>query len=285
MVTAYYRDVVRQRILRTRPVTDTTDSCCELHVLTSASDWLNLIWSLKTFYYFADRRYSLCVHEDGSVPQEGLDQLRRHFPDSRLIRRAEADSRVAEELLGHAESLEFRRTNLLAPKVFDFRVYLNSSRMLVFDSDLLFFQKPVALLNRIEDPSYMLNTFNADVGSAYTVVPDIISKHFGFALTERVNSGLGLVHRDALRWDWTEAFLSLPGIKDGHFWRIEQTLYALLGSRWGLELLPEPDYTLCFDEGINGRPFRHYVGRIRHLMYKEGIRHLQETGFLKQLSI
>src|SRR4051812_31124506 len=162
MATAYYRDLVRPRILRTRPITDTTDTLCELHVLTSASDWLNLIWSLKTFYYFADRRYALCIHEDGSLSPEDLDQLQRHFPDARIIRRAEADLRAETELRGYKKSLEFRRTNLLAPKVFDFRIYLNSTRMLLFDSDLLFFEKPTALLDRIEDASYKLNAFNAD---------------------------------------------------------------------------------------------------------------------------
>src|SRR5579872_3609402 len=78
---AYYRDVVRPKILRTRPITGTSDNRCELHVLTSKQDWLNLIWALKSFYHASGRRYRLCIHEDGSLPQESLDHLRRHFPD------------------------------------------------------------------------------------------------------------------------------------------------------------------------------------------------------------
>jgi hypothetical protein len=97
-----------------------------------------------------------------------------------------------------------------------------------------------------------------------------------------VNSGLGLVHRDSVRWDWTEEFLALPGILAGHFWRIEQTLYALCSSRYGVELLPD-EYTLRLEPGIGARCFIHYNGTIRHLMYGEGMARLVKDGFLGRL--
>ncbi len=58
---------------------------------------------------------------------------------------------------------------------------------------------------------------------------------------------------------------------DGHFWRIEQTIFALISARWGGELLPE-EYRVYLDVPLGPRPFRHYVGAIRHLMYGQGIR-------------
>ena len=64
---AWYRDVVRPRILSTPPITGTTDKRCEIHVLTSKNDWLNLVWTLKSFYISSGRRYALCIHEDGSL--------------------------------------------------------------------------------------------------------------------------------------------------------------------------------------------------------------------------
>jgi hypothetical protein len=45
-------------------------------------------------------------------------------------------------------------------------------------------------------------------------------------------------------------------------------------------LLPA-EYTLSFEPGINGRPFRHYVGGIRHLMYSEGMAQLARQGLLR----
>jgi len=280
---AWYRDVVRPRILATPPIVDTTNKRCEIHVLTSARDWLNLIWALKSFYAASRRRYALCIHEDGSLEESALAALRQHFPDARIIRRAEADARLAEVLRGFPLSLHFRNTNLLAPKVFDFIAFLESDRMCLFDSDILFFTEPTAYLERVEDPAYRRNVFNADFCHAYTVRPEAVRPLIGHDLQPRVNTGLGLVHRDSIRWDWTEEFLALPGILAGHFWRIEQTLFALCSSRYGVELLPD-EYTLCLEAGIGTRPFRHYVGAIRHLMYGEGIARLARDGFLDRQS-
>jgi len=277
---AWYRDVVRPRILRTPPIEGTSDRRCEIHVLTSAGDWLNLVWTLKSFYAVSGRRYALCIHEDGSLDAAALGHLARHFPDARIIRRIEADARAEEMLRGFPLSLQFRRTNLLAPKVFDFLAFLESDRMAVFDSDLLFFDEPSAYLTRIEDPAYILNTFNADTADAYTVDRQTAQPLIGHELVACFNSGLGLAHRRSLRLEWIEEFLSLPGILDGHFWRIEQTLYALCSSRFGVELLPQ-EYDLRFEPGIDGRPFRHYVGRIRHLMYSEGMTELLRLGAVR----
>jgi hypothetical protein len=278
---AWYRDVVRPRILSTPPISGTTDKRCEIHVLTSKGDWLNLIWTLKSFYVASNRRYALCIHEDGSLTETDVATLGEHFPDARIIRRKVADAKLAQVLRDFPRSLAFRKSNLLAPKVFDFATFLESDRIGSFDSDLLFFSEPKVYLQRVEDPAYQLNTFNADLGHGYTVEPDQVREVIGHRLLPRVNTGLGLIHRNSIRWDWTEEFLALPGILAGHFWRIEQTLLALCSSRFGVELLPD-EYTLKLEPGIGSRPFRHYVGSIRHLMYGEGIARLIHDGFLER---
>jgi hypothetical protein len=279
--TAYYRDSVRYRILKTKPILNTNDLTCEIHVLTSANDWLNLIWALKSFYYFSQRQYALCIHDDGTLTQENIASLQYHFPNARIIDRKQADEQILPLLSSYPHCLEFRKTNHLSPKVFDFAAYLESDRLLLLDSDILFFQSPTELLNCIENPDYQINTLNADVASAYTVEPEAVRNHLGFDLAERVNSGLGLIHKRSLSFDWIEEFLGLPDII-GHFWRIEQTIYALCSSRFGVELLP-PAYDVHLEGNINGSPSRHYVGKIRHLMYSEGIRHLVQNKFLKEL--
>ena len=97
---AWYRDVVRPRILNTPPIAETSDHRYEIHVLTSRHDWLNLIWALKSFYAASGRRYALCIHEDGTLDPFALSSLQRHFPTARIIRRQEADQRLAHELRG-----------------------------------------------------------------------------------------------------------------------------------------------------------------------------------------
>ena len=277
---AWYRDIVRPRILKTTPISDTSDRQCEVHALTSRYDWLNLIWGLKTFYLASGRHYALCIHEDGSLNEAQISQIAHHFPEARIIRRSEADARMDKELSHFPRSAHFRKTNLLAPKLFDFTTFLDSERMILFDSDLLFFAEPTAFLEKVEDPAYQLNAFNSDFGDAYTVTPEIVRAVAGVNLISRINSGFGLVHRKSMRWDWTEEFLALPGVLDGHFWRIEQTMIALCSSRYGAELLPA-EYDLTLEPGVLGRCFRHYVGAIRHMLYGEGIPQVLNSGLVR----
>jgi hypothetical protein len=276
---AWYRDAVRPSILSTPPIENTIDKTCEVHVLTCADDWLNLVWTLKSFYIASGRRYALCIHDDGSLGSDAFKALGEHFPAARIIPRAQADARLAEELRGFPLSHQFRNTNVLAPKVFDFMAFLTSDRMAIFDSDLLFFSEPTIYLQRIEDYTYRYNTFNADDSFGYTVVPERVREMIGHPLAPLVNTGFGLVHRNSIRWDWTEEFLALPGILDGKVWEVEQTIIALCSSRYGVELLPD-EYSLRLEPGLGARCFRHYVGFIRHLMYSEGIARLAKDGFL-----
>jgi hypothetical protein len=279
---AYFRDHVRRKILTTGPTGHSNASACEIHVLTSSGDWLNLIWALKSFYFFSQRKYALAIHDDGTLTDEARFELQRHFPWSRLISRSEADAAVLPDLARYPLCTELRRTNTLSLKLFDFRHYLQSDRMLLLDSDILFFSEPQEFLRRIEDPAYVQNTVNEDIASAYTVDSDTVKRTFGFELHPRFNSGLGLIHKSSLNLDWIEQFLRLPGII-GHFWRIEQTLFALCSSRHGVELLP-PEYRVRLEGTSDGLPCRHYLGKIRHLMYGEGIRNLVRFGFLRRLS-
>ena len=279
--TAYYRDTVRPQILQTAPIVQTTDQSCEIHVFTCSKDWLNLIWAIKSFYWATNRHYALCIHDDGSLSNINRATLQQHFPQARIIDRPSADTKVLAELQAYPRCLAFRETNQLAPKVFDFASYLESDRMLLLDSDILFFAEPTELLRRIEDPDYLLNTVNGDVASAYTVEPQVVRDKLGFKMIDRFNSGLGLIHKQSMRLDWIEEFLALPDIM-GHFWRIEQTLYALFSSRFGAELLPLA-YDVYLERGVGDSPTRHYVGKIRHLMYDEGIRRLVKQNFLNEL--
>lgn len=140
--TAYYRDVVRKRILAAKPVTKLDDNACEIHVLTSQQDWLNLAWALKSFYWASQRRYQLCIHDDGTLSEQASNELSRLFPEARLIGRRQADQEVLPYLENHPRCKAFRESNHLSPKLFDFRYYLQADRMLLLDSDVLFLVNP-----------------------------------------------------------------------------------------------------------------------------------------------
>ena len=96
--TLFSIDEVRLHILATSPVPETVDRCCEIHALTCSRDWLNLIWTLKSFYSASGRRYALCIHDDGSLLKGEIATLQDHFPSARIIPRSIADARMLDVL-------------------------------------------------------------------------------------------------------------------------------------------------------------------------------------------
>lgn len=269
--TAWQRDVTRWKILETAPVGGLTEDSCEIHVLTCERDWLDLIWSLKSFFAVCERRFRLCIHDDGSVSSAGMAALRQHFPDARIVSRQEADEYVGAEFLkDYKNCADLRRTNVLSLKVFDFAAYLRSPRLLLIDSDILFFDRPNVLLERVCDPRYELNSLNKDWGLGYTVEPAHIQRMLDFDFQAPINSGLGLMHRDSYQLEWFDRWLTLPGVV-GHPHRIEQTLVGLACSRYGHEFLPA-EYDVTLDGTRPSEVVKHYTGPIRHLLYREGVR-------------
>jgi hypothetical protein len=271
----FFRDFIRPRILKSAPVVDTNDVALEIHVLTSQKDWLNLLWTLKSFYHFSPRRLALCIHADPALSDGAVASLQCHFPKARVISQAVARGEVLDSLAAFPRCRQLRETNILSIKVFDFLHYLQAERMALFDSDLLFFAEPTAWLDYANDPDRRVNVFNRDVATAYAVDEQVITEA-GFAIHPEVNSGFGIVHKESMPLEWIEDFLSIPGMLEGHFWRIEQTLYALCASRFGVELLPD-DYRVFLDGELGHRPFRHYVGAIRNMMYVEGMRKIKQA--------
>lgn len=279
---AWYRDQVRPKILQTQPVTGTTDYICEIHVLTCKEDWLNLLWMLKSFYFYSGVNYSLCIHEDGSLSADHINILQSHFPNARVVTKGYADLEINKLLKKFPQSVEFRLTNPLSLKVFDFFKFLNSKRMLLLDSDILFFRKPEELLLRIESQEYLLNSLNKDWAYGYSINFDSIKDKFLFKPVSHINSGLGLIHKDSIDLEAIEQFLSIPGIFS-HSHRIEQTLIALYSSKFGFEFLPK-EYDVHLGPLESGLACRHFTGPVRHLMYRDGIRFLLKTDFLDVLS-
>jgi hypothetical protein len=267
--TAWQRDVVRWRVLKTPPVDALTDGICEIHVLTCDRDWLDLIWCLKSLYSVCEVRFRLCIHDDGSVRPEGISALAKHFPDARIIRRSESDQTVGRMLKDHPRCNELRRTNNLALKVFDFLAYLDSDRLFLLDSDILFFRRPSVLIERLTSRAYRCNSLNRDWAMGYSLDPVAVGAGLDFPFPAYINSGLGLIHKASYDLNDFERWLQLPGILS-HSHRIEQTLVALASCKFGHEFLPQ-EYDVRLEGTRPDEIVKHYTGPIRHLMYGEGL--------------
>ena len=82
----FQRLKVQRKVLNTAPVFTEVEGEVEIHVLTWRKDYINLLWSLKTFYHLSNKKFPLVIH-DGGLGESHKLVLKEHFPNSRLISR------------------------------------------------------------------------------------------------------------------------------------------------------------------------------------------------------
>jgi hypothetical protein len=290
---SFHRWRLLPRILKTRPICTLpighpSNPPCEVHILTWDRDWQMSLWAAKSFYHFSGVNWPLVWHEGGSLESANRGVLQRHFPQSSLLTAAEATTRVEAELVrgGYLSCLKARRRSFMLMKMIDCVVLSNAPRLLLLDSDVLFFRKPEELIQASASETAK-NLFNRDKGSWYTVSREAAKARYRIDLILELNAGLGLVRRESLTLPMMEEFLADPDIL-AEPWLTEQTLQALCGSKVGAQLLPET-YLVSQSAGLTtseGHPLvaKHYAGFIRPLLYEEGMTHLIRLGFLESLS-
>jgi hypothetical protein len=180
-------------VLRTPPISVATDADIEVHMLLCHRHVSMGLQGLKSFFRFTPATIALVVHDDGTLDASDRSVLQRHLPGIRFIDVPEAAATIDGELarLGLERCREFRRTFVLARKVFDFQFYSAGRGMLHLDADVIFLERPTELLKRLAstDPRAPMR-FNLDTDDRYCWTDEQIRGVVGFAPTPRLNSGL-----------------------------------------------------------------------------------------------
>ncbi|MEM7386690.1 MAG: hypothetical protein AAF514_17270, partial [Verrucomicrobiota bacterium] len=273
---AFHDHFVGRRIVNwTNPFADRTPENTSLHLLTGESDWLLSLWMLASFTRQTERNWKIVYHDDGTMPDEAFGIIKQSGLSVRFIRRAEADEVMSERLKRVPRCLDYRSRHPLALKAFDVLSLEENSRCLLFDSDVLFFQRPSAILDWCDQPDGT-TWFNRDLQEPSLISADLAQSTWNIQLWPRVNSGLCLLDKGLLDLTFCEEALALEAMAHGKIWRTEQTLLALMASKAGHGgLLPDTYEVSLSETRIPQGIARHYVGAVRHQFYAEGMSELK----------
>ena len=276
----------RKRILKAKPVECPEDADLEVHTQVCHRDWLNGIWTIMSFAYFAKQPFRLVILHDGSVPGFAWEHFRRLFP-SVIIADRESLRPEIDKLLG------VRSPNIVKmwesgeyctlPKVVDSWVLARNQTLLTLDPDVLFFDRPNELLDEslVEKKLAILN--HVDNGG------DGISGHFcldaaelrsktGVQLPCHFGIGLGRLNLDYYNWEFCDKILNeCPPVGNVKHFMIDQTITGIWAAEHGYDELDDGRYAVRPVESLDGVVARHYYSKTRDLMYVEGIRTLRKT--------
>ena len=250
-----------------------------VHVLTGAQDWRLAAWMLASWFEASEHNWSVDIHDDGTLPKDAQAKLLRLFPHARIITRAEADAALSPVLRAFPFCWEYRQMHPLGLKIFDVPHFSEGTRYLLFDSDVLFFRHPREILDWVSS-SRDECWFNEDVADATLLTAAEAKEELGVRLWQRVNSGLCLIHKPAISFDFIDRALAQTSILRGKVWRIEQTLYALCASMHGKGGLLPRTYEVSLNKHADDDVIaRHYVGAVRDRFFGEGVERLRDQLF------
>jgi hypothetical protein len=245
-----------------------------VHVLTGEKDWQLCAWMLASFFHHTEQNWNIVIHDDGTLTEDTRKRLGGIFKTARIIPRAQADATIEKTLQPLPFAYEYRGMHPLALKVFDMPYYCEADRFIVLDSDVLFFNHPREIMDWVGSGAKDC-WFNEDVADASLITETNALDDLGVKLWQRVNSGLCLITKQAIDFEFCDRALGETSILKGHLWRVEQTLFALCASRFGKGgLLPKAYEVSLGRHAAEDCIARHYVGAVRERFFGEGLKRL-----------
>lgn len=271
---AYHRWMLWREVLKLPGVKTeiaTPAAPVEVHLVCRQTDHLCALWALKSFYSTAGVRYPLVIHLNGTFTRTAVIRLHRHLPCARLVPGATADQEVARMLSGSGTRLlDARARSPFMRKIVDVALMSKGKKVLLLDSDVLFFRCPTEVLDACERKADEW-LFQRDVATTYNLSPKEALEDLGITLADQINTGIVVFPREQADLMRCEQYLAHPKVSRATGW-IEQTLYALLASEQRrVKYLPANYLVSLGRADLGGLIARHYAGPSRPLLTAEGI--------------
>lgn len=235
---------------------------CHAHV----EMWL---WAYISWQHFSRLRAPVLILDDGSLTDEDLALLRR-FPEVTIVPKPEADRRAAEYYRDYPALYAFREETA-GTKIMDIPVLVPpGKRVMLFDSDLLFFRRPIEIIEALHAP--VLPGFYFGCERREQFIPELLDRFP--QLPTSFNAGFLVYERDWLTSERLKTYCAIVKTLSRERHRHDdQNVYALLASEIGCCPLPETyatDMTLKPERLV----MKHYHSWMKHFFIQEGLWYL-----------
>jgi hypothetical protein len=275
--------------LRTPPLPCPDGAALEVHTQVCARDWLNVLWTLKSFSLVMGP-FKLLILCDRTVTQQAIECMSAHFPGTRVTACGQPSDETRQTFADRRPGLFGLRKNerfFTLPKVMDSYALRRSEMILTIDPDVLFFAQPVELIADLELTRSYFARLNQplkdfDPRGAYSIDTNRLREQFGLDLPRRFGCGLGSLHYGKIDWDFIERVLATIPPDPERGFLLDQTITALICLTQGWEVLPPERYAIEPVDSLAGVAARHYYSKTRDLLYLEGIPRLIQLGLLKK---
>ena len=248
----------------------------EVHLLTGRRFWYQTAFCLWTLATQSGRPISPVIYDDGTLTPEFQVPLARLFPAVRFVTRAE----IVDRLDTHLPAARFptlRERWLNYPNI---RKLIDphlgqSGWKLVLDSDLLFFRRPVFLLEWLAAPDRPLHAVDCDTFYGYS--RPLLNELAGVPVADLVNVGLTGLDSAEIDWEKLEHWCRTLIERERTSYYLEQGLIAMCVAGRACAVAPTADYVTLprLPEARDCRAvMHHYVAQSKRWYFQDNWRHV-----------
>jgi hypothetical protein len=186
-----YQYKLRKKTISLKPITlNKTNAKLTLATLANKNRFYESVAALYSFCFW-EQNIHIHYHEDGTLDEYEIGLLHSIFPGITVFRRSEQNIKCGELLTakGLSNAAHLRQNFLFTIKLVDMIVEKRTPYLLHIDSDVLFFAKPVEILEIVANNSHN-GCFNQDVSNAYSFDTETLKKYIKVPMLPYFNSGL-----------------------------------------------------------------------------------------------
>jgi len=279
-----------ERVVSTPAINASGKNDFEIHSLTSHKHLHFYLWSIKSFIWASKLSPTIIIHDDGTLTKIDIKFLKSHLRGVKIITKKEANKQIDPQLKRYPACLKYRSKEPFAKKIIDVLLVAKTKKVMILDSDVLFFKKPTEIIRWAKD-NKARNLFNWDPFDTEVSMHQKLKKNLDLEYSTGYNSGLQCLTRDVFNIKFLENYLSYCYKHESFdWWVIEQRSMSLLAYNYDSDLckpLPRERYFFqnkrnVFYKNRSIETFpdslvaKHYSRYARTLFATEGVRKLLE---------
>jgi len=265
---------IAPKITNSKKVLGVSDDTADLsvHSLIGKRDFINLLWSLGSFFNVFKEKSKIFLHNDGTLKKWHKEAINLKFTNSVIVEPDEALNKVKESLSDCPDVVDYtiaNRKNTYLKKFIDPLVVSNKKFHLILDSDLIWFRTPQIIIKELKSKkpsSFLMRDYN----HSYPV-------HFkdGSSSDEfqsHMNSGIVFYKKD--NFDLNKMSKYLTDVDNSN----PNSIIEQSGNAYCLnKLKPLPDTYKIHKKIDSKTTMRHYTGLQRALFFIEGIQLVKDN--------
>jgi len=269
------RRQMEKRVIELPPVTSYADGL-PVYFLTGKNYLYQTLYCTQSLSKTTASRFKFILVDDGSFDNLLIEQVNKQLPGAQVFTADEINENLQNTLP------ESRYPNLCKKrtvyshlrKLTDVHTIPGDAWKLVLDSDMLFWNEPVDIINWLKHPQQPLHMI--DCVEAYGYSQKLMEQLAGSPIKPLLNVGaIGLKSKD-INWDKLDSWIKTLEEQEGTSYYLEQALSAMLIGNNNATVLKADDYIVNpGKDQIKNKSgmLHHYVDLSKEGYFKQAWKH------------